>query len=224
MREKKIIVAFDLDGTLLDSADDLIDTLNILLKEYNIPSIHKSEVNNLVGNGALAMIKKAFKKNNLYSEKTNWEYLKNEFLSIYAKNYANKSQLFPFAREVLKELKSNNYEIILVSNKPEFYVKKILIFFKIENFFSAVSGGDTFKYRKPDPKHLYETIKLTKYKKYNCVFVGDSINDALCAKKSGSKLILLKHGYSDINVNKMGADIVLDNLKKIPQSIEKIEF
>ena len=224
MIKKKIIVAFDLDGTLLDSADDLIDTLNILLKGLNIPLMKNSDVKKLVGNGALAMIKKAFLINNIKTNETELEMLKSKFLKIYKKNYVNKSKLFPFTKEILTELKDKQYKMILVSNKPEYYVKKIIQHFNINHFFCAVSGGDTFKYRKPNPKHLYETIKLTGNKFSNCIFIGDSISDALCAKNSNSKLILLKHGYSDIDINSMKADIVLDDLKMIPYSVSKLKF
>ena len=95
MTKKNIVVAFDLDGTLLDSAGDLIETLNILLKENNLSLMKKSDVNNLVGNGALAMIKKAFQKKNIsninYIKLNN---LKSKILKIYSKNYANKSKLY----------------------------------------------------------------------------------------------------------------------------------
>ena len=224
MIKKNIIIAFDLDGTLLDSADDLIDTLNILLKDLNLPLVHKSNIKNLVGNGALAMIKKAFLLNKVEKNEIELEILKDKFLNIYKKNYANKSKLFPYTKEILTKIKSNKYKMILVSNKPEYYVKKIIHHFHIDHFFSAVSGGDTFKYRKPDPRHLYETVKLTGIKNYNCIFIGDSISDASCAKNSDSKLILLKHGYSDIDIHTMKADIILDGLKNIPDSISKLCF
>ena len=224
MIKKNIIIAFDLDGTLLDSADDLIDTLNILLEDLNIPLVQRSNIKNLVGNGALAMIRKAFLLNKIEKNEIELEILKDKFLNIYKKNYANKSKLFPYAKEILTKIRSNKYEMILVSNKPEYYVKKIIHHFHIDHFFSAVSGGDTFKYRKPDPRHLYETIKLTGIKNYNCIFIGDSISDASCAKNSKSKLILLKHGYSDIDINTMKADIILDDLKNIPDSISKLYF
>ena len=219
MKIKNTIVAFDLDGTLLDSADDLIDALNILLKDLNINEMKRSDVNYLVGNGALAMIKKAFIINKISDHNINWELLKEKFLNIYKNNYANKSKLYPHAREVLEELKMKNYNILLVSNKPQYYVKKILNFFDLEKYFQAVSGGDTFKYKKPNPRHLYETIKLANLKNYNCIFVGDSINDAICAKKSNSKLILLSHGYSDLDIKSMGADFILDTLKDLPEII-----
>ena len=224
MIKKNIIIAFDLDGTLLDSADDLIDTLNILLKDLNIPLVKRNNIKNLVGNGALAMIKKALLLNKIEKNKIELEILKDKFLNIYKKNYANKSKLYPYAKEILTKLRLKGYEIIIVSNKPEYYVKKIIHHFHINHFFSAVSGGDTFKYRKPDPRHLYETIKLTGNKSYDCIFIGDSINDALCAKNSKSKLILLKHGYSDIDINTMKADKILDNLKNIPYIISNLSL
>ena len=109
MNNYKTILAFDLDGTLLDSADDLIDTLNILLKENNIPSMQRSDVNDLVGNGALSMIKKAFKINGIYHKNVNWELLKEKVLKIYEQNCLNKSKLFPYTTTILEKLKSENY-------------------------------------------------------------------------------------------------------------------
>ena len=85
MIKKNIIIAFDLDGTLLDSADDLIDTLNILLKDLNIPLVKRSNIKNLVGNGALAMMKKAFLLNKIEKNKIELEILKDKFLNIYKK-------------------------------------------------------------------------------------------------------------------------------------------
>ena len=195
--QKKNIVAFDLDGTLLDSADDLVFSLNQVLTEEKQNIMNKKDVFRLVGNGALAMLKESYKINNNYSELEDWERLKNRFLEIYKKNYNKKSKLFPHTLDTLKFLKREKFILIMVSNKPEFFVNKILSYFKIRKYFSAVSGGDTFKYRKPDPKHLFETIKKIKITNYKCTFVGDSINDALCAQKSNCKLVLLKHGYNN---------------------------
>ena len=145
---------------------------------------------------------------------------------LYIGNILSSNRLNPPPIESIKDTicESLDKKMILVSNKPEYYVKKIIHHFHINHFFSAVSGGDTFKYRKPDPRHLYETVKLTGIKNYNCIFIGDSISDASCAKNSDSKLILLKHGYSDIDINTMKADIILDGLKNIPDSISKLCF
>ena len=214
----KKIVAFDLDGTLLDSADDLLLALNILLKEIELKEVDKKEIKFLVSNGAKAMIKKALEINNVNSN--NIEKFTIRFLEIYRTCFLNNSKLFPYAIETLNKLKLKSFILVLVSNKPEFFVNKILDHFKISNLFSAISGGDTFNVKKPDPKHLLETIKYLGIEKYQCTFVGDSISDALCAKRSNSDLILMSYGYSSENIHDMGADIILDCLSKIPNFLK----
>ena len=219
MKNKQNIAAFDLDGTLLDSADDLINCLNIVLKEKRKKKVPKKFVHKLVGNGALAMIREAYKIKNEILENDEADILKKRFLFYYKQKCLQKSRLYPYTIKTLEKLKNESFKLIIVSNKPEFFVKKILNYFKIKKYFSAISGGDTFKFRKPDVRHLTETIKLTKIKEYKCWFIGDSKNDALCAKKSNSKLILLKHGYSEENINNLGADYVLSNLKEVSNVI-----
>ena len=218
---KDKVVAFDLDGTLLDSANDLVLSLNILLREQKQKSISRNKVNSLVGNGALAMIKKAYEIN-ANNENVNWDELKDRFLEIYKSCYTKNTKLYPYTIETLNFLKKSKFKIILVSNKPEYFVNKILDYFNITSFFKAISGGDTFQYRKPDPRHLTETIKKANIKNYECIFVGDSINDALCAKNSKSKLVLLEHGYSNEDINNMEADFVCADLKNFCKVISSL--
>ncbi len=207
------LVAFDLDGTLLDSADDLLLALNTLLEELKIDKVNKNDINDLVGNGALAMIKKAFILNNIKFKNT--DLLLKRFLEIYKTCFLENSKLYKNAKYVIEKLYENNYKLIIVSNKTEFFIHKILEHFKIKNYFSAVSGGDTFDFKKPNPRHLTETIKKISIKNYECTFVGDSLNDALCAKGSSSKLILMSYGYSLENIYQMKADLITDDLKDI---------
>jgi len=215
-------VAFDLDGTILNSADDLIFSLNVLLSELGQKNVSTNQVNMLVGNGALAMIKKAFEINNVKSNDIDYEKLKQKFLDIYKTCYVKKSRLYPFTYEVLEFLKEKKIKILLVSNKPEYFVKKILDHFNISKYFASISGGDTFSFRKPNAKHLTETIVNAGIDKYNCIFIGDSIADAECAKNSKSQLILLEHGYSKENIQLMGADYVFKDLKQLYSYFKKI--
>ena len=215
-------MAFDLDGTILNSADDLIFSLNVLLSELGQKNVSTNQVNMLVGNGALAMIKKAFEINNVKSNDIDYEKLKQKFLDIYKTCYVKKSRLYPFTYEVLEFLKEKKIKILLVSNKPEYFVKKILDHFNISKYFASISGGDTFSFRKPNAKHLTETIVNAGIDKYNCIFIGDSIADAQCAKNSKSQLILLEHGYSKENIQLMGADYVFKDLKQLYSYFKKI--
>ena len=162
--------------------------------------MNKKDIFKLLGNGALAMLKEAYKINNSSSKQINWDNLKYRFLKIYDNNFNKKSKLFPYTLETLKFLKEEKFICVLVSAKPEYFVKNIEAF-DIHKYFDAVSGG-IYGFRKPDPNHLYEIIKKANIMKYNCLFVGD-INDALCAKRSESKLIL-KHGYIMMTYLKWG--------------------
>lgn len=215
-------MAFDLDGTILNSANDLIFSLNELLSELGQKNVSTNQVNMLVGNGALAMIKKAFEINDIKSNDIDYETLKQRFLDIYKTCYVKKSKLYPFTYETLEFLKEKEIKMILVSNKPEYFVKKILDHFDISKYFASISGGDTFSFRKPNAKHLTETIANAGIAKYNCIFIGDSIADAECAKKSKSQLILLEHGYSRENIKLMGADYVFKDLKQLYSYFKKI--
>ena len=215
-------MAFDLDGTILNSADDLIFSLNVLLSELGQKNVSTNQVNMLVGNGALAMIKKAFEINNVKSNDIDYEKLKQKFLDIYKTCYVKKSKLYPFTYEILELLKEKKIKVLLVSNKPEYFVKKILDHFNISKYFASISGGDTFSFRKPNAKHLTETIANAGIDKYNCIFIGDSIADAECAKNSKSQLILLEHGYSKENIKLMGADYIFKDLKQLYSYFKKI--
>ena len=194
----------------------------MLLSELGQKNVSTNQVNMLVGNGALAMIKKAFEINNVKSNDIDYEKLKQKFLDIYKTCYVKKSRLYPFTYEVLEFLKEKKIKILLVSNKPEYFVKKILDHFNISKYFASISGGDTFSFRKPNAKHLTETIVNAGIDKYNCIFIGDSIADAQCAKNSKSQLILLEHGYSKENIKLMGADYIFKDLKQLYSYFKKI--
>ena len=222
MIKNDTIVAFDLDGTILNSADDLIFSLNVLLSELGQKNVSTNQVNMLVGNGALAMIKKAFEINSVKSNDIDFEKLKQKFLEIYKTCYVKKSKLYPFTYEILEFLNEKKIKMLLVSNKPEYFVKKILDHFNISKYFASISGGDTFSFRKPNAKHLTETIANAGIDKYNCIFIGDSIADAECAKNSKSQLILLEHGYSRENIKLMGADYIFRDLKQLYSYFKKI--
>tara|TARA_Y100000813_G_C24117808_1_gene331100 strand:- start:251 stop:841 length:591 start_codon:yes stop_codon:yes gene_type:complete len=194
----------------------------VLLSELGQKNVSTNQVNMLVGNGALAMIKKAFEINNVKSNDIDYEKLKQKFLDIYKTCYVKKSKLYPFTYEILELLKEKKIKMLLVSNKPEYFVKKILDHFNISKYFASISGGDTFSFRKPNAKHLTETIVNAGIDKYNCIFIGDSIADAQCAKNSKSQLILLEHGYSKENIQLMGADYVFKDLKQLYSYFKKI--
>ena len=216
MKEK--LIAFDLDGTIIDSAPDLTSALNHVLGLFNLDTIDEKEVRSLIGNGAEALITEAFKRKGKNIE--NISELKNIFLDQYKVCFKDKTKLYPDVAKVIKRFHKCGYILILVSNKPEFYCKELLIHFKIMKYFSSVSGGDTFSFRKPDPRHLFETIDKAGISNHNTIFIGDSIYDYECAKNAKLPCILLSHGYSNININKLNAYKVIPNFSSLFEIIE----
>ena len=111
----------------------------------------------------------------------------------------------------------------MVSNKPEFYVKNLLYHFRINNFFSFYSGGDTFSFRKPDPRHIYESVsKAGVLSNYNGIFIGDSKYDYECAKNANWPCILFSKGYSDIDISMLKAEKIFHDYIKLPKIIKNI--
>ena len=217
----KGIIAFDLDGTLIDSAPDLSFSLNKVLEENSFPLIKESEARQQVGHGAVKLIEYVFEKNKINVNKNKIEQLRKRFLEIYDLNCIRKTSLFPNAYDVLCDLKKANVTMVIVSNKPKYYILKILKNLKIESFFEAISGGDSFKVKKPDPKHLLFTINKIDADIKDCVFVGDTEVDLICAKKASIPMIITSHGYSNINYNNLDSDYKIDDFNQL---IEKLNI
>ena len=208
------IVAFDLDGTLIDSAPDITTALNRVLIKNNLIEVSLKSVSNLIGNGARALLKEAFKKQNI--EINNVEKLTHDFLVEYNECFKDKTKLYENVLITLKQLKEQKFKLIIVSNKPEFYVENLLKHFSIFNLFDAVSGGDTFPYKKPNPNHIYQTLdKANISSNYQGIFIGDSKYDFLCAQNANWPCLLFSGGYSDIDIKTLGASGIFNNYNNL---------
>lgn len=218
---KKKIVAFDLDGTLINSAPDITHALNAVLYSNNLKMVTEENVRNLIGNGAKALIIQSFNKQN--KNISNLSKLVQDFLDEYKTCFMRKTKLYENVLDALRILKENKIKLILVSNKPEYYVEKLIKHFNLELYFSSFSGGDTFNFRKPDSKHLlYSINKANIYNNYIGVFVGDSKYDLECAKNSNWPCILHSNGYSDIDIRQLKPTKIFDNYQDLPEILNKI--
>jgi phosphoglycolate phosphatase len=219
---KNPAVIFDLDGTLADTAPDLVSALNFALKKREFPEVTRDEVKQIVGQGAMAMIERACQIHKRRLSKGDLEYMHSHFLDHYQLHISRDSRLFPHVMEVVNELRSENIKVCICTNKYEGLARKFLRGMGIMERFDAVTGGDSFAFKKPDGRHLFETMKLADANMERAVMIGDSINDALAAKNAGIKLALVDFGYTDKPVQEMGADLLLSSFKDAAPKIRAL--
>ena len=220
---QKLTIIFDLDGTLVDTAPDLLSAHNHVMKKFGFTSKNLEEIKNLAGKGAAVMIgrsiwesaKKEFSSIN--DQKIKDEMLK-EFINYYQKNIVVKSKLVTGVYEFLKWAKSMNISMGVCTNKQEHLAVDLLKKIKIYDFFEYVAGRNTFEYCKPDPRHLTSIIEIMDGNVKKSLMIGDSENDADTAKLAGVPMILLENGYTD----KKTEQIYHDHLVKDFVGIENI--
>jgi phosphoglycolate phosphatase len=215
--EQKLTVLFDLDGTLVDTAPDLIRAHNHVMKKFGYPTKSINELKNAVGKGAKAIMAKGNGKWEWFDEKIKNE-MTDEFLSFYKKNILHESTLLNGVKEFLKWCKNQNISMAVCTNKTEHLAIDLLKKIKIYDFFEYVSGHNTFEYCKPDPRHLLRTIEILNGDKNKSIMIGDSETDANAAKEAQIPMILLKYGYTE----KRSEEIYHNHLIKDFIGIEKI--
>ena len=214
---QKFTILFDLDGTLVDTAPDLIRAHNHVMKKFGYPTKSINELKNAVGKGAKAIMAKGNGKWEWFDEKIKNE-MTDEFLSFYKKNILHESTLLNGVKEFLKWCKNQNISMAVCTNKTEHLAIDLLKKIEIYDFFEYVSGHNTFEYCKPDPRHLLRTIEMLNGDKDKSIMIGDSETDANAAKEAEIPMILLKYGYTE----KRSEEIYHNHLIKDFIGIEKI--
>ena len=221
--KQKFTVLFDLDGTLVDTAPDLMRAHNHVMQKFGYPTKSTEEIRNLVGKGAGAMIgrsiwgqaKKEFGKVN--DEKVKKEMV-TEFVDFYGKNIINESTLINGVKEFLNWCKNQNISMAVCTNKQEYLSNDLLKKIGIYDYFEYVAGSDTFDYCKPDPRHLTSVIEILDGDIKKSIMIGDSETDANAAKAAEIPIILLEDGYTEKNKD----EIYHNHLIKDFIGIEKI--
>ena len=221
--KQKFTILFDLDGTLVDTAPDLMLAHNHVMRKFGYPTKSTEDIRNLVGKGAGALIgrsiwgqaKKEFSK--VLDEKIKDEMVK-EFVNFYGKNIVNESTLINGVKEFLKWCKEENISMAVCTNKQEYLSNDLLKKIGIYDFFEYVAGSDTFDYCKPDPRHLTNVVEILDGDINKTIMIGDSETDANAAKAAEIPVILLENGYTEKNTT----EIYHNHLIKDYIGIEKI--
>jgi phosphoglycolate phosphatase len=221
--KQKFTILFDLDGTLVDTAPDLMRAHNHVMTKFGYPTKSTDEIRNLVGKGAGALIgrsiwgqaKKEFHSVNDLKIK---DQMSKEFVDYYGKNIVGESTLIAGVIEFLKWCKEQNISMAVCTNKQEYLSNDLLKKIGIYDFFEYIAGSDTFDYCKPDPRHLTSVVEILDGDIKKTIMIGDSETDANAAKAAEIPVILLENGYTEKNTT----EIYHNHLIKDFIGIEKI--
>ena len=222
---QKFTVLFDLDGTLVDTAPDLLTAHNHVMEKFGYKTKNLDQIKDLVGKGASVMLGRsvwgsARKELSKIDDQKIKEKMVKEFIDFYGKNIVVKSKLVNGVYNFLSWAKSNDISMGVVTNKQEHLAVDLLKKIKIYDFFEYVAGRNTFEYCKPDPRHLTNTIEIMNGVINKSLMIGDSENDADAAKSAGIPMILLEDGYTEKKIEQIHNDHIIKDFV----GLEKIIF
>jgi len=220
---QKYTILFDLDGTLVDTAPDLMNAHNHVMKKYGYPTKSTEEIRNLVGQGAGALIGRSIwgqakKEFHSVNDQKIKDQMSKDFVNYYGKNIINESTLIDGVIEFLRWCKGQNISMAVCTNKQEHLAIDLLKKIKIYDYFEYVAGSNTFDYCKPDPRHLTNVIEILAGDLKRSLMIGDSETDANSAKAASIPVILLENGYTEKNTD----EIYHNHLIKDFIGVEKI--
>ena len=224
--KQQFTILFDLDGTLVDTAPDLMRAHNHVMTKFGYPTKSTEEIRNLVGKGAGALIgrsiwgqaKKEFHSVNDLKIK---DQMSKEFVDYYGKNIISESTLINGVKEFLKWCKEKNISMAVCTNKQEHLSNDLLKKIGIYDFFEYVAGSDTFDYCKPDPRHLTSVVEILDGDVKKTIMIGDSETDANAAKAAEIPVILLENGYTEKNTTEIYHNHLIKDFIGIENIISK---
>ena len=205
---QKFTILFDLDGTLADTAPDLIKAHNHVMNKFGYSSKSMDEIRNLVGRGAAVMIGRSIwgsarKELSKISDEKIKKDMTKEFIKFYEKNLVVETQLLNGVEKFLLWAKSNDISMGVCTNKQEHLAIELLKKINIYDFFEYVAGGNTFDVCKPDPRHITNMVEIMGGDIKKTIMIGDSENDADAAKSAGVPMILVEDGYTEKKIDQI---------------------
>ena len=219
-------ILFDLDGTLVETAPDLMSAHNHVMEKYGFEKKPLSDIRYLAGRGAATMLMRSAnsrntKTENKINEKTQKE-MTTEFIDFYSKNICKGSVINPGVIDYLKWCKDQKIHLAVCTNKMEYLTIKLLKEIKLYDYFDFIAGADTFNYRKPNPQHITSILEILNIPIENSIMIGDSETDAEASKAAKVKFILVKGGYTEKNYNQIFHDHLVDSFEEIKDLSKKI--
>jgi phosphoglycolate phosphatase len=214
-------LVFDLDGTLADTAPDLAGAMNAVLREAGRPELPLSAVRAMVGRGARVLIEKGFSASGGAPSGPGLDAYVARFLEHYRENIVSGSRLFPGVRETIARL-TQSAALGVCTNKPIALTELLLDRLQFRAPFACVRGADSAPYRKPDPRHLFDVIDGLGASRARAVLIGDSETDVKTARAAGVPVVLVSFGYSEVPLDQLSADALIDTFEALPAVLERI--
>ena len=218
-----LTVVFDLDGTLIDTAPDLIEALNVVLKNERLPAVPYEEARLMIGGGAKRMLELGLKADGRDVSGPDGgaelDRLFKDFLKYYSEHIADRSRPFPGLDGALDVLASKGCKFAVCTNKLERLSRQLLDALNMTKRFEFICGQDTFGSMKPDPEVLRKTIAKSGGEVSRAVMVGDSATDINTAKAAGVPVVAVDFGYTEIPVSKLGPDRIISDFSALPEAV-----
>lgn len=214
-------IVFDLDGTLVDTAPDLVASLNHTIAIKGLPPVSYEDLTHLVGQGARVMIARAFALRGASLAEDELPALLERFIDHYAAGMPGQSRPYPGLTEALERLRDAGHLLAVCTNKMEGLARPLIEKLGLTGYFAAITGGDTFAVRKPDAAHLTGTVEMAGGVAHKALMIGDSINDILAARNAGIPSIAVPFGYSDVAIDTLGASEVIGHFDEL--TLELVE-
>jgi len=215
-------VVFDLDGTLVDTAPDLITTLNYILDREGLPPVPLHAARNMIGAGARKLIERGLELEGRNPTAAEITRLTDDFIAHYAQHIADASRPFEGLESALDDLQTRGYRLAVCTNKLEWLSKLLLERLNLSARFAAICGADTFGVSKPDPAILRQTVARAGGDVTGAVMVGDAGTDVGVARRAGVPVIGVSFGYSDVPIAELKPDRVIDRMRELPSAVERV--
>jgi phosphoglycolate phosphatase len=215
-------IVFDLDGTLVDTAPDLISTLNFVLAGEGLPPIGYDDARRMIGGGARRMIERALIAEGRNLPGTELDRMFRIFIDHYSAHIADRSRPFPHLESVLERLASEGFRLAVCTNKLEWLSRRLLDTLNLSRFFAAICGQDTFGIQKPDPQMLRLTIRRADGEVQRAIMIGDSMTDVRTARAANVPVIAVDFGYSEVAPAALNADRLISSYSELPLTIAAV--
>ena len=216
------IVVFDLDGTLVDTAPDLIRALNHVLEREGLPPVPLKSARNMIGAGARKLIERGLEVDGRAVSVADIDRLTRDFIDYYAEHIADASRPFDGLEAALDDLQAQGYRFAVCTNKLEWLSKRLLDALGLTPRFAAICGADTFGVAKPDPAILQQTVARAGAQLSGAIMVGDAGPDVGIARRAGIPVIGVEFGYTDVPIAELRPDRLIGHFSDLPAAVSSL--